>query len=71
VLNFISAYYDDENNLVIDRCQIAKNYLKGWFIIDTIAIFPLYLILDESNKFNSLARIAKLPRLSKMLRFAK
>ena len=40
-VNFISAYEEDEMIEVDDRKLIAINYLKGWFIIDVVAIFPL------------------------------
>ena len=35
--NFISAYYDEDHNLMTKKKQIAKNYLRGWFIIDLLA----------------------------------
>jgi len=28
-----------------DRWNIAKNYLKGWFLIDILAIIPFDVIL--------------------------
>lgn len=36
IVNFFSAYYDSENNLILDNKKIALKYLKGWFIIDFI-----------------------------------
>lgn len=44
-VNFASAYQDNFFNLVDNRKQIVMNYLKGWFIIDIIAILPFDLIL--------------------------
>ena len=38
ILNFITAYYDEENNVVKDMKKIARNYLTGWFTIDVIAL---------------------------------
>ena len=29
VLNFLTAYYDEENNMVKDMKKIARNYLTG------------------------------------------
>ena len=40
-VNFISAYEEDDMIEIDDRKLIAINYLKGWFIIDVVAIFPL------------------------------
>ena len=41
-INFLSAYMDNEKNLVTEKKKIAINYLKGWFIIDAIAWYYLY-----------------------------
>ena len=40
ILCFLSAYYTDEFELVEDRSIIAFTYLKSWFCIDVLAIFP-------------------------------
>lgn len=39
LINFMSAYYDDEQNLVRDFRLIALNYLKAWFWIDVVAMY--------------------------------
>lgn len=41
IVIFNSAYYDDEFHIVEDRQQIAVNYLKSWFLIDFLSIFPI------------------------------
>ena len=33
-MNFFSAYFDTEDNLVVSKKKIAVNYLSGWFWID-------------------------------------
>ena len=38
LMNFISAYHDKNNRLVVDMKKIAKNYLLGWFIIDACSM---------------------------------
>ena len=51
---------------------MACNYLKGWFVVDFIAIFPLNEILRSSGtNINQLARLARLPRLYKILQFSR
>lgn len=47
IITFRSAYYNEEGILIVDGKQIAMNYIKGWFIIDTMAIFPSDLIFDN------------------------
>lgn len=38
LINFFSAYYDEDNVLVTNNIYIAKNYLKGWFLIDVLSV---------------------------------
>jgi hypothetical protein len=42
---FNSAFYDSEFLVVEDRKVIAKDYLKGWFLIDLLAIIPFDLLM--------------------------
>ena len=44
ILNFATAYYADDKSLITDYKLISRNYLTGWFIIDFIALIPIYLI---------------------------
>jgi len=39
-INFISAYFDKEDNLEVNKKVIAKKYLKGWFALDFISVLP-------------------------------
>lgn len=47
VLNFLTAFQNELYEVVDDRKQIAIRYLKGWFIIDLLAIIPFDLILSS------------------------
>lgn len=48
VIFFNTSYYDSENQKYItSRKEIASNYLKGWFLLDLIAVFPF----DKVVKF--------------------
>lgn len=49
VIIFLSAYYDDNMRIVTNRKIIAIQYLKGWFLIDLLAIFPTDVFLQGSN----------------------
>ena len=44
ILIFNNAYYDEDFKMVQHRGVIAFTYLKGWFFIDLMAIFPIGLI---------------------------
>lgn len=58
IFHFFSAYVD-HNTVIDDIKQISINYLKGFFIFDTIAILPLHLI-DFNFIWLKLARLARL-----------
>ena len=45
ILCFFSSYYDDQDNLVIDHFTIVKNYIKGWFFLDVIATYIIYIYI--------------------------
>jgi len=73
VLNFNTAYYDDET-LVTDRGRIACRYLSGWFWIDAPSSIPVELIdmMMEGDSSNlSALRFLRLFRLLRLLRLLK
>lgn len=45
VVIFFTAYYDEDVKIIDNRKKIARNYAKGWFIIDLLAIIPIDVIL--------------------------
>lgn len=40
IASFVSSYYDEDFYVVDDLKIISCNYLRTWFIIDIVAIFP-------------------------------
>lgn len=54
---FFTAYYDEQGALVQDRKKIALSYLKFWFWMDLISIFPFDLIFEnlQSSKINTIS----------------
>ena len=76
-VNFMTAYEKRDGLQETRLGLIAKNYLKGWFIIDFMACFPVQLIEPllmqagaESGKgqFNEVLRLAKIPRFYRLIR---
>lgn len=51
-LNFRTAYFSDEGKLIRDAKQIAFTYLKGWFLVDFISIFPFEVVVDSLGNIN-------------------
>lgn len=60
---------------MVDRRRIALNYLRGWFFIDLVSTFPLYIVMNyvtEDNNtqsvgnYNNILRLVRLPRIYKL-----
>jgi len=76
ILSFISAYYTEEYELIEDRRIIAFTYLRAWFFIDFLAIFPFEKLQGSSGNSdisgsNEMVRLVRLGRLYKVLRLIK
>lgn len=69
VLSFLSAFYDAREALIIKKKEIAKSYLRTWFIIDFISVFPLNFIANST--VNELGNLARFPRIYKIAKTAK
>ena len=50
IINFMTVYHKDNHELVDNRCDIIKNYLTSWFLIDFLAIFPTEMLVNFINK---------------------
>jgi hypothetical protein len=70
LINFNSAYYDEDFVLVEQRKDIAKTYVSSWFFIDLIAIIPFELIMGGVG-LNGVIRIARIGRLYRLVKLTK
>ena len=68
ILQFNLALYDDDYALITDRCEIAKTYLMGNFLIDVVSILPFDLMISGGGEAGNLARFARVGRLYKILK---
>ena len=77
VISFNSTYLDDNETTIKVRKIITIEYLKGWFPIDLVSVFPISYILGETNvtnlstNINNIAKISKLPRLYRLIKLLK
>jgi hypothetical protein len=86
VLNFFTAYYDedfvivDDNKvrfiLFINVQKIAKDYFKSWFLGDVVSVIPFESIFEFGNlnrlaRFSRLGKIYKVIKVSKLMRLVK
>lgn len=75
LVNFNSAYFDQEGHLISNRKQITINYLRSWFLLDVAACFPFNLVGSDSgidsystHDYNNFLRLLRLPRLYRLFR---
>lgn len=75
LIHFNTSFRNSKNQLVVDRCKIAKHYLCCWFFLDVIACFPFYLFI-HMGKHSILhtiktTKIFKYFQIVRVLRFVK
>jgi hypothetical protein len=68
---FNSAYFDDDFKLIQNRKTICAQYLKGWFIIDAIAIFPFQIMMSGAGNYSDMVRITRIGRMYKLIKLTK
>jgi hypothetical protein len=70
VLNFFTGF-DKGFEVVMDRAQITKHYVEGWFLIDLIATIEWDLIYSAMNDGEDGGAAIGMVRLLKVLRLAR
>jgi hypothetical protein len=73
LITFNTAIEGEENQLIVNRKIIVMTYVKGTLAIDTLAIFPFYLLTenDEKARSNAFIRFLRMARLSRVFRASK
>ncbi|GIY80037.1 potassium voltage-gated channel subfamily H member 8 [Caerostris darwini] len=71
ILNFRTTYVNKKGEVVANPCSIARNYLRGWFIVDLLAALPFDLLyacsLYSRNTLMHLLKLTRLLRLARLL----
>ena len=75
-LTFFTAIERNNEQFEVKHKEIAKNYLKSWFWIDSLSSIPVQLlelpsvkaILESNAGSTKLIRLARLPRLYRIIR---
>ena len=74
ILSFFAAYVDNEDIVVKNRKTIVINYLKTWFIIDLVSVLPVSYLMPANNpsqNINQLSRIARIPKIYRLVKLTK
>ena len=67
ILNAVTAYYDDERNVITSHGKIFVRYAKSWMGLDFVACLPMQYIFTSTN-YNNLLRLSRLPRIYRLIR---
>ena len=70
IVNFNSAIETNDYQIIDDRKTITKIYVKGWFMIDIVAILPFDKFLSAGN-VNGLVRVARIGKLYKLVKITR
>jgi hypothetical protein len=73
IVTFLSAYYDETNELVVSKWKIAKNYMCPWLPLDILSIFPFEFIITQSSNssIDSYFKLTRIPRIYRLVRMAR
>jgi len=76
VLTFFTAIEKKNGKIDASKSGIAKNYLKGWFLIDITSNFPVEVLdilpFETSGAGNTkLLRLLRLPRLWRLVKLVR
>jgi CRP-like cAMP-binding protein len=71
IISLNTAYYNEENVLILSRKSIFLNYLKNGLVIDLFSSFPFSLFDATSTGYSKFLRILRLRALTKLLKLSK
>ncbi len=69
VLNFRTAFIDEQGRLITKSSAICQRYLRSWFFIDFISILPFEFFGSGRSHFFKLLKCIRLLRLAKVAKF--
>ena len=74
-VNFNLVYYNEDDELVMNKRDIAKHYYRGMFWFDLVGIFPFYAVAlafaGELGSFQADSRLASYLSLFRLLRLVR
>lgn len=69
-LNFLTAYMNEDNELIMDFRLIRNHYLRSWFIPDVLASIPFGTISYFVNQDSIVLQVVKLLKAFRLFRMA-
>ena len=71
IVIFNTAFYTENFDMIDSRKEIALHYLRGWFLVDLVAILPFDYILALSNFDVKMVRVVRVGRLYKLVKLTR
>ena len=73
IITLNSAFYRSENEFISSRKAVILNYLKTWFVLDILALFPFELVLprDSTTSNYNYFKLSRIPRTYRLIRMAR
>jgi hypothetical protein len=73
ILIILNTAIMDGTTMITSRQEIFCRYLKGFLLIDVLAIFPFYLVTESSSggRANNFVRFLRMSRLGRIIRASK
>ena len=71
IISLNTAFYNEDNVLILSRKSIMMNYFKNGMIIDFFSSFPFSLFDATSTGYSKFLRILRLRALTKLLKLSK
>lgn len=69
LLTFFTPYWENDK-LIISMKSIACNYLRFWFFVDLVSLFPFEQVMDGGDAL-VLVRISRLPKLYRLVKITR
>ena len=70
IFTFCTAYQDENFQMLDDRKKIAIRYLRGWFLIDFLAIVP-FSYFTKTEDVNHMVRLSRFTRMYKLIKLTR
>ena len=70
-MNFVTAYMDNDGEIITDYRAIARYYTRSWFIIDLASTLPWGLFIRAASGVAEDGDLSRVPRLLKFARMIK
>ncbi len=75
--NFFVGYHDERDELVVNHLEIARRYIRTWFVLDLVSTMPIESIITlidpQANVSHSYAYIQlfRILRVTRIVKLAK